>query len=109
MLKLAYREFMYIGFVLALPIIILFKGAIYYALLFLFILLMLIIFDPLFKKFRKHIYGANKFICIILSSGLICATVSLFFPKMQMSIVIFWALFYTVYLMRIAREIEIIK
>lgn len=109
MLKLTYREFMYIGFVLLLPITILFKGAIGYALLFLFILLILIFFDPLFKRFRKHIHGANKFICIILSSGFACATLSLILPQYQLSIVLLFGVGFYLYLMRISRGIEIIK
>lgn len=97
---------MYIGGILVLPIIMLFKGMPLYFLGGIVLSLLLIVFDPLFKRFIKQIDGADKFIVIILSTGVTCAGGAMFFPGLSMTLVLSWSAFYVFYGIKMSSRIE---
>lgn len=106
MKKISSREFMYIGGILVLPIIMLFKGMPLYFLGGIVLSSVLIMLDPLFKRFRKQIDGADKFIVIILFTGATSAGVTMFFPNSSMAIVLSWSAFYVFYGIKMSGKIE---
>ncbi|MCF1431790.1 MAG: hypothetical protein LPH21_08165 [Shewanella sp.] len=106
MKKISSREFMYIGGVLVLPIILLFKGLLLYFLFALMLSLLLIFFDPLFKRFRKQVEGSEKFIVIILTSGVVASGVTVFFPNFSTGLVLCWSVFYVACGFKMSNKIE---
>ena len=103
------KEVMYMGWVELIPIILVFKGMYLYALLALLVAVLLIFFDPIFKRFRAQVDEANRHIVITISSGLIAAALSQIFTSMHLLIVSVWFLFYLILGIKISKRIEVIN
>ncbi len=84
------RELLYIGGVSFFPAAILFKGMFLLYLATLGVCLLLIKFDPLFKKFIVQVEGAKYFIYVSLTLGGIFASISLLYPEYKTVIVLVW-------------------
>jgi predicted PurR-regulated permease PerM len=104
--EISSREFMYIGGILVLPIIMLFKGLVLYFLCALALSLVLMFFDPLFKRFRKLVEGADKFIATILATGIVASGIAVTFPNFSTGLVLCWSLFYIVCGIKMSSKIE---
>lgn len=100
---------MYISAMIILPVAMLFKGMYLYFLGALTLSFMLIYFDPLFKRFRKQVDGANQYILFTLLSGGVVGLVLFLLPDMANTLIPIWLIFDAVYGFKIAKKIELIN
>ena len=97
---------MYIGAILLLPIALMFKGMYLYFVGAITLSILLIFFDPVFKRFRKQVLGADKFISYTLLSGLIVGLVIHFVRDFSTVLISVWFAVNVFYGVRIGRKID---
>jgi uncharacterized protein YqgC (DUF456 family) len=100
------REFMYIGAVILLPIALLFKGMYLYFVGALVVSTLLIFFDPVFKRFRIQVIGADKFILYTFFSGGIVGLVIHFLPDLATALISVWFGINLFYGVKIGKKID---
>ena len=106
MKKVSSKEFMYIGAIILFPIALLFKGMYLYFVGALIVSTLLIFFDPIFKRFRIQLLGANKFIFYTLLSGGVMGLIIHFVPDFSTALVSVWFAINMFYGLRIAKKID---
>lgn len=106
MKKVSSREFMYIGTIILFPIALLFKGMYLYFAGAIVVSSLLILFDPIFKRLRMQVLGAETFIYFTFISG---AAMGLFIhlaPELKLSLISVWFGINIFYGLKIARKID---
>ncbi|ABO25512.1 hypothetical protein [Shewanella loihica] len=107
--KISSRDFMYISAVLIIPVVMLFKGMYLYFLGTFAIALLLVVFDPLFKRFRSQIDGADKFIAYNFITGLMVGVGLIFFSHLSSLLISVWFTIDIFYGLKVAKKIESIN
>lgn len=106
MKKVSSREFMYIGAIVLLPIALLFKGMYLYFVGALGVSTLLIFVDPVFKRFRTQVSGADKFILYTFFSGGIVGLAIYFLPDLATTLISVWFAINVFYGVKIGKKID---
>ncbi|WP_171338733.1 hypothetical protein [Alteromonas sp. 07-89-2] len=100
------RKWMYCGAVLIIPTAALFKSLIEWAVPLYLVAILLVFLDPYFKELRSQQTSANRYIIVILPSGLVAGIISNVFPQAHAWLVSGWFLFFVAYGWPIATKID---
>jgi uncharacterized protein YqgC (DUF456 family) len=106
MKKVSSREFMYIGAIILFPIALLFKGMYLYFVGALIVSILLIFFDPIFKRFRRQLLGADKFIFYTLLSGVMVGLIIHFVPALSAALISVWFVINIFHGLKVAKKID---
>ena len=108
-MEIGFKDQMYVGMATAFPLIMLFKGQHLFFVGLSLVLILLIIFDPIFKKLFRRVKSAKAYMINIYLTGFSVGVLSAIFENYHGFIIGAWWFYFLVLSLRLSNKIEKMK